>query len=230
VASSERLLHERPLHQRNRGARKRKGVAFTRSGDCWETGVDESSPEASNEFLPQISGNNALVGAYLLGRPLHELLAFDHNDHPIRKGHQFAERGRAELHEVTSSGPEAGEVWVATTISAVSNGTERWALMDELRSAYIPTGTTYSCVAGYQRAGLVTELGPGVTDDAVGERVAVWGSPERAVFEGGRCPQGESDKCTLHAYVRFPGCESTSNHQAAHHVGQGPGNRAEQIR
>jgi NADPH:quinone reductase-like Zn-dependent oxidoreductase len=63
-------------------------------------------------------------------------------------------------------------------------GTERWALMDELRSAYIPTGTTYSCVAGYQRAGLVTELGPGVTDDAVGERVAVWGSPERTVFEG----------------------------------------------
>lgn len=87
------------------------------------------------------------------------------------------EKGMTELAEVDLPGPGPGEVQVRTTMSAISVGTEGWMMNDVF--SWIPT--QFPCVPGYQRMGVVTELGEGVSDIKLGSRVvateSIWPGP-----------------------------------------------------
>lgn len=63
--------------------------------------------------------------------------------------------------------PGAGEVQVRTQYSTISSGTEGWAL--QARFTWSPT--PFPCVPGYQRVGIITALGAGVSGWQVGEQV-----------------------------------------------------------
>ena len=73
--------------------------------------------------------------------------------------------------------PPPGQVQIETHFSTISSGTEGWALQDK----FTWQKTTFPCVPGYQRVGVVRQLGEGVTNFRVGERVAatigVWDGP-----------------------------------------------------
>ncbi|MFP4564192.1 MAG: alcohol dehydrogenase catalytic domain-containing protein, partial [Spirochaetia bacterium] len=82
----------------------------------------------------------------------------------------FPEREKAELIEVPLPEPGDEEVLVRIAYSAISPGTERWMLRGKLE---VPGEAPFAFphVPGYQAAGTIVEVGPGVTGFAPGDRV-----------------------------------------------------------
>lgn len=83
----------------------------------------------------------------------------------------FPEANRFELAELTLGDPGPSDIVVRTLVSAISPGTERWIL----RGLHI--GTTFPCVPGYHRIGIVESCGQDVTTHKVGD--VVYGSAGR---------------------------------------------------
>lgn len=118
--------------------------------------------------------------------------------HPRKSATEFAEVDLPPL--------QSDEVQVSTTMSAISVGTEGWVMNDVF--SWMPT--KFPCVPGYQRVGIVTGLGDGVTDIKLGSRVVAtesnwpepwagqWGShaaigntPASEIYE---VPEGVADE------------------------------------
>ena len=77
----------------------------------------------------------------------------------------FPEANRFELRELTLREPGPADIVVRTLLSAISPGTERWCL----RGLHL--GSTFPCVPGYHRIGLVEAKGKDVTAFEVGDVV-----------------------------------------------------------
>ena len=77
----------------------------------------------------------------------------------------FPEANRFELRELTVKEPGPADMVVRTIISAISPGTERWCL----RGLHL--GSTFPCVPGYHRIGVVEAKGAEVTTFDVGDIV-----------------------------------------------------------
>lgn len=88
----------------------------------------------------------------------------------------FPEPKRVEIREMELPDPGPGEVGIRTVCSGISQGTERWAItgryghFDRDYSAYYP------CSPGYQAAGVLDALGPGVEDLEVGDHAFTMGT------------------------------------------------------
>ena len=83
----------------------------------------------------------------------------------------FPAADQYEVRQLTLPDPEPGDVVVRTLVSAVSPGTERWIL----RGKHL--GTTFPCVPGYHRVGIVESTGADVT--GVQEGAIVYGCGNR---------------------------------------------------
>ncbi|MBM3497932.1 MAG: zinc-binding dehydrogenase [Armatimonadetes bacterium] len=79
----------------------------------------------------------------------------------------FTDVAQNEVREIEMPPPGPGEVQIRTSYSTISAGTEGWAL----RQLFTWARTPYPCVPGYQRVGIITELGPDVEGWQVGDRV-----------------------------------------------------------
>ncbi len=77
----------------------------------------------------------------------------------------IAPSGAAEVRSFETRSLEAGEVRVANTLTAVSVGTEYLVVSGQLH------GCTFPALLGYMGVGRVAEVGPGVDNYRVGERV-----------------------------------------------------------
>lgn len=77
----------------------------------------------------------------------------------------FPEANRFELRELTLKQPGPGDMVVRTVLTAISPGTERWCL----RGLHL--GSTFPCVPGYHRIGIVEACGADVKAFAVGDIV-----------------------------------------------------------
>jgi len=85
----------------------------------------------------------------------------------------FVRESQVELQDIEMPPPAPGEVQIRTEHSCVSVGTEGWILRDQ----FVWTKTPFPCVPGYQRVGVVTEIGAQVEGWRVGERaMAIAGS------------------------------------------------------
>lgn len=85
----------------------------------------------------------------------------------------FADKGQLEFRPVTLREPAADEVVVDVRFSSISAGTER--LLFDGRLPPIPH-LRYPLIPGYEAAGVVTAVGPDVTDVRLGDEVFVGGS------------------------------------------------------
>jgi bacteriochlorophyllide a dehydrogenase len=89
----------------------------------------------------------------------------------------FVDAGEAAVKAIEVPEPGPDQVQVRTRFSSISAGTEGWILHN--RFTWAPT--RYPCVPGYQRAGLIEAIGPGVTGWSVGDRVVAtrseWPAP-----------------------------------------------------
>ena len=87
----------------------------------------------------------------------------------------FTAPGVAELQQVETPAPAAGQVQVRIAVSAVSSGTERANLLgsDTLSWVVPKCEAQFPRVLGYSSAGVVEQVGEGVTAFAPGDRVAL---------------------------------------------------------
>ena len=91
----------------------------------------------------------------------------------------FPEQNVAKLIEEDARIPQNGEIMVKLCVSSISSGTERanltgsktvsWNMADEKEAIFPRRG-------GYSSAGIVEQIGEGVTKFKVGDRVALWWS------------------------------------------------------
>jgi 2-desacetyl-2-hydroxyethyl bacteriochlorophyllide A dehydrogenase len=79
----------------------------------------------------------------------------------------FTSPGEGEVQEISMPLPGPGEVQIRTDFSCISSGTEGWVLHN--RFTWAPT--TYPSVPGYQRTGIVTEIGQDVEGWLEGDSV-----------------------------------------------------------
>lgn len=79
----------------------------------------------------------------------------------------FAEENTVCVNHVKMPLPGSGEVQIQTLYSTVSCGTESWIL----QNLFTWQPTIYPCVPGYQRTGKIVEIGQGVRDWSIGDRV-----------------------------------------------------------
>src|SRR6516225_3309949 len=79
----------------------------------------------------------------------------------------FTSPGQVELQEINMPAPAADEVQIRTTYSTVSVGTEGWIL----QNLFTWHPTPYPCVPGYQRVGVVEDVGRDVQGWHVGDHV-----------------------------------------------------------
>ncbi len=88
----------------------------------------------------------------------------------------FTEPGRVDL--ITLALPEVGpdDVAVRTLYSGISPGTERWALTGRYNHWGEAPADHYPHIPGYQRSGIVEEVGSEVSDLKVGDRVFTRGA------------------------------------------------------
>lgn len=77
----------------------------------------------------------------------------------------FPEADRYELRELTLKEPGPRDIEVKTLVTAISPGTERWVL----RGKHL--GTSFPCVPGYHRIGIVTSRGKDVSNFETGDIV-----------------------------------------------------------
>lgn len=80
----------------------------------------------------------------------------------------FSGNGIATVGQVEMPALAEEDVLVETSVSVISAGTEGWVLTDRFHWA---GSSPYPLVPGYQKVGIVREIGPGVTDLAIGDRV-----------------------------------------------------------
>ena len=87
----------------------------------------------------------------------------------------FTAPGVAELVQTEIPAPAAGQVQVRIAVSAVSSGTERANLLgsDTLSWVVPKCEAVFPRVLGYSSAGVIEQVGEGVTEFAVGDRVAL---------------------------------------------------------
>ena len=87
----------------------------------------------------------------------------------------FTAPGIAELVQTEIPAPAAGQVQVRIAVSAVSSGTERANLLgsDTLSWVVPRCEAVFPRVLGYSSAGVIEQVGEGVTEFAVGDRVAL---------------------------------------------------------
>jgi len=88
----------------------------------------------------------------------------------------FSRPGKVDVTTVEVPEPEHGEVLVRTVYSGVSQGTERWLLTGRYNHAGEDPAANYPCFPGYQAAGLVEQVGAGVTGMNVGDPVMLSGT------------------------------------------------------
>ncbi len=84
----------------------------------------------------------------------------------------FTAPGQCEVRRVPVPAPGPTEVVVRTEASIISNGTERWVWSGRFHSPGQPSRAGFPWVPGYQRVGIIEELGAEVTGLEVGQRVA----------------------------------------------------------
>ncbi|MDP6757168.1 MAG: zinc-binding dehydrogenase [Chloroflexota bacterium] len=87
----------------------------------------------------------------------------------------FTGVGEVEVGEVNVPHPGDGEVLVRTTLTGISVGTDGWMI----RGLYAGVRDRYPMIYGYQRVGVVEEVGPGADSLEVGDRVFVGLNPTR---------------------------------------------------
>jgi 2-desacetyl-2-hydroxyethyl bacteriochlorophyllide A dehydrogenase len=83
----------------------------------------------------------------------------------------FPEPNSVEIRTMSLPEVGPGQMGVRTVFSGISQGTERWAFTGRYGHFDVDYGAYYPCSPGYQAAGVVEELGPGVEDLAVGDHV-----------------------------------------------------------
>ena len=81
----------------------------------------------------------------------------------------FTGVGEVEIGEVNVPKPDPGEVLVRTTLTGISVGTDGWMI----RGLYRGVQDRYPTIYGYQRVGVVEEVGSGVDSLKEGDRVFV---------------------------------------------------------
>ncbi len=93
----------------------------------------------------------------------------------ISKNIVFTQVNKAELLEQPVRPPQAGEVMVKLAVSSISSGTERANLTGSLRVSIAgdQTEAKFPRYGGYSSAGTVVQVGEGVTDLKIGDRVAL---------------------------------------------------------
>ncbi len=79
----------------------------------------------------------------------------------------FAGVGQVEIWDVDIPSPGDAEVLVRTTHTGMSGGTDGWMI----RGRYAGVRDRYPFVYGYQRVGVIEEVGPGVAGLTAGDRV-----------------------------------------------------------
>lgn len=75
--------------------------------------------------------------------------------------------GEARMSRLRSRPLRKGEVRIRTQFSGISTGTDRWVI----QGRFVWGTTPYPFVPGYQRSGVIVELGPGVANLQVGQPV-----------------------------------------------------------
>jgi 2-desacetyl-2-hydroxyethyl bacteriochlorophyllide A dehydrogenase len=80
----------------------------------------------------------------------------------------FNRPGEASFDSIEISPPKPGQIQIRTLFSTISVGTEGWILQDRFTWHKTP----FPCVPGYERVGVITALGEGVSGWTIGERVA----------------------------------------------------------
>jgi 2-desacetyl-2-hydroxyethyl bacteriochlorophyllide A dehydrogenase len=97
----------------------------------------------------------------------------------------FASQNEVDIRDLDVAPPGKNEIQVQSLYSTISAGTESWLLRDLF--TWLPT--SFPCVPGYQRSGLVSAVGPEVTGWRVGERalalIGTWSNSEVAGKFGG---------------------------------------------
>lgn len=83
----------------------------------------------------------------------------------------FTSPGEVSVAEIAIPDPGPGEVLVRTECSLISNGTEGWIWSGRFHSPGKAPPYRYPVVPGYQRVGIVEEVGAGVEGLAPGQRV-----------------------------------------------------------
>ena len=124
----------------------------------------------------------------------------------------FTKAYTAELLDVDWEAPKAGEVTVDLDYSAISAGTERANFVGERNGTHMTEDDApcFPRTVGYSAAGRVREVGEGVRDLAVGDRVIVfWGKHKKTitVHQSGvmKIPEGVSQKEAALAFIAtFP--------------------------
>jgi len=97
----------------------------------------------------------------------------------------FRQKEVAEVGKLEVPPPTENEIQVRSHFSTISAGTEGWIF----RNLFTWSPTPFPCVPGYQRAGVVTALGPKAKGWRVGERamavIGTWAGKEVESFWGG---------------------------------------------
>lgn len=78
----------------------------------------------------------------------------------------FSRKGDVTVCDLQIPSPRKHEIQVRSRYSTISAGTESWLL----RGMLVPSPTSFPCVPGYQRTGVVTAVGPGVSGWQIGDR------------------------------------------------------------
>ncbi len=118
----------------------------------------------------------------------------------------------AELLEVDCQSPADNEVTVELEFSAISSGTEKANYVGARNGIYVAEGAeaVFPRTVGYSAAGVVKEVGSGVSDIAVGDRVIVfWGQHKKTITVNKnnvlKIPDGVSSKEASIAFIAtFP--------------------------
>ena len=100
------------------------------------------------------------------------------------KGIVFTKEYTAELLDVECRAPKENEVTVELEYSAISSGTEKANFIGLRNGTNVAENEApvFPRTVGYSAAGIVTEIGAGVTDISVGDRVVVfWGKHKKNI-------------------------------------------------
>ncbi|MCD6351090.1 MAG: zinc-binding alcohol dehydrogenase [Armatimonadetes bacterium] len=110
----------------------------------------------------------------------------------------FKGPGEVENMTVEIPAPAEGEVVMRTEYSLISSGTERWIWRGEFHPPGQPP-PSFPLVPGYQRVGIIEQVGPGVTDLQPGMRATATISRLEGLtaFSGSHCQYGvtRADQC-----------------------------------